>query len=45
VRTPKANLLWDCLSLLDGAVVEAITALGGVSAIAISHPHYYSSMA
>jgi glyoxylase-like metal-dependent hydrolase (beta-lactamase superfamily II) len=44
VRTPKANLLWDCLSLLDGAVVEAITALGGVSAIAISHPHYYSSM-
>jgi hypothetical protein len=44
LRTPKANLLWDCLSLLDEAVVEAIKALGGISAIAISHPHYYSSM-
>src|SRR5262249_41316019 len=40
----KANVLWDCLSLLDEAVVEAVKALGGVSAIAISHPHYYSSM-
>jgi hypothetical protein len=44
LRTPKTNILWDCLSLLDKAVVEAITALGGISAIAISHPHYYSSM-
>ncbi len=44
LRTPKANMLWDCLSLLDGAVVEAIQALGGISAIAISHPHYYASM-
>jgi hypothetical protein len=44
LRTPKANILWDCISLLDEAVVEAIQALGGISAIAISHPHYYSSM-
>jgi glyoxylase-like metal-dependent hydrolase (beta-lactamase superfamily II) len=44
VRTPKANVLWDCLPLLDEAVVEAIKGLGGISAIAISHPHYYSSM-
>ncbi|HZZ80586.1 MAG TPA: MBL fold metallo-hydrolase [Gemmataceae bacterium] len=44
VRTPKANVLWDCLPLLDEAVVEAIKAMGGISAIAISHPHYYSSM-
>ena len=44
LRTPKANVLWDCLPLLDEAVVEAIKALGGISAIAISHPHYYSSM-
>jgi hypothetical protein len=44
VRTPTANILWDCIPLLDQAVVEAITALGGISAIAISHPHYYSSM-
>jgi glyoxylase-like metal-dependent hydrolase (beta-lactamase superfamily II) len=44
LRAPKANVLWDCLPLLDEAVVEAIKALGGISAIALSHPHYYSSM-
>ena len=44
LRTPNGNILWDCVSLLDEAVVEAIKALGGISAIAISHPHYYSSM-
>jgi len=44
LRTPEANVLWDCLPLLDQAVVEAVRALGGISAIAISHPHYYSGM-
>lgn len=44
LRTPKANVLWDCLPLLDEAVVEAMRGFGGISAIAISHPHYYSSM-
>jgi hypothetical protein len=44
LRTPRANVLWDCLSLLDEAIVEALKAMGGISAIAISHPHYYSSM-
>ena len=34
----------DCISLLDEAIVEAFKAMGGISAIAISHPHYYSSM-
>ena len=44
LRTREANILWDCIPLLDEAVVEAIKAMGGISAIAISHPHYYSSM-
>jgi len=44
LRTPKANVLWDCLPLLDEAVVEALKGLGGISAIAVSHPHYYSSV-
>ena len=44
LRTPKFNVLWDCLSLLDEAVVEAIKALGGISTVAVSHPHYYSSV-
>lgn len=38
------NLLWDCISLLDEQTVAAVQDLGGVAAIAISHPHYYSSM-
>jgi hypothetical protein len=29
---------------LDDATIESIHALGGIRAIAISHPHYYSSM-
>lgn len=44
VRSPGGNILWDCIPLLDQAVVECIQALGGISAIAISHPHYYSAM-
>src|SRR5919107_1466607 len=44
VRTSQGNVLWDCLSLADDRSVAAIQALGGVSAIAVSHPHYYSSV-
>jgi glyoxylase-like metal-dependent hydrolase (beta-lactamase superfamily II) len=44
VQTPAGNVLWDCISLIDEATVAAVQALGGISAIAISHPHYYSSL-
>ena len=44
VRAPGGNILWDCISLVDDRSVNAIQALGGVLAIAISHPHYYSAM-
>ena len=44
LRTPRGNILWDCISLLDDAIIEIIKAFGGISAIAISHPHYYSNM-
>ncbi len=44
LRSPHLNLLWDCLPLLDQAVVEVIQAMGGIGAVAISHPHYYSAM-
>jgi len=42
--TPEGNVLWDCLSLLDPATEDLIDSLGGLRAIAISHPHYYSCM-
>jgi len=44
VRTPHGNVLWDCISLIDDAIVEIVQALGGLRAIAISHPHYYTTM-
>ena len=39
-----ANLLWDCVTLLDDETAAAVEARGGLAAIAISHPHYYSAM-
>jgi hypothetical protein len=44
VQTEGGNILWDCISLIDDATIEAVRNLGGLSAIAVSHPHYYSSM-
>ncbi|WP_315830764.1 MBL fold metallo-hydrolase [Bradyrhizobium prioriisuperbiae] len=45
VQTPAGNVLWDCISLLDEATTTIIRALGGLKAIAISHPHFYSAIA
>ena len=44
IQTPHGNVLWDCISLIDSETVAALNALGGVDAIAISHPHFYNSM-
>ena len=44
VRGATGNVLWDCLSLLDDATIEAVRALGGIARIAISHPHFYAAM-
>ena len=44
VQTPGGNVLWDCISLIDEATIEVVRKMGGLAAIAVSHPHYYSSM-
>jgi hypothetical protein len=44
VQTPGGNVLWDCIALIDDATIALLKALGGVQAIAISHPHFYTSM-
>jgi hypothetical protein len=44
VQTAQGNVLWDCISLVDDATVAEVQRLGGVTAIAISHPHFYTSM-
>ena len=44
IQSPQGNILWDCMSLIDEETITGIKRLGGLTAIAISHPHYYSSM-
>jgi hypothetical protein len=44
VRTPGGNILWDCIATLDAATITLIKGLGGLKAIAISHPHFYTAM-
>jgi glyoxylase-like metal-dependent hydrolase (beta-lactamase superfamily II) len=44
IQTPNGNILWDCVPFIDDATVQAINDLGGISAIAISHPHFHTVM-
>lgn len=44
IRRPEGNILWDCVPLLDKGLITAIRAMGGLTAIAISHPHYYANV-
>jgi glyoxylase-like metal-dependent hydrolase (beta-lactamase superfamily II) len=38
------NVMWECVTLLDDESAAAVERAGGLAAIAISHPHYYSAM-
>jgi hypothetical protein len=38
------NVLWDCVHLIDEAAAGEVERRGGLAAIAISHPHYYTGM-
>jgi len=44
VQTNEGNLLWDCLALINPETIERVRSLGGIRAIAISHPHFYTTM-
>jgi predicted nucleic acid-binding Zn-ribbon protein len=44
VPTGDGNLLWECVTLLDDETASEVERRGGLSGIAISHPHYYSAM-
>jgi glyoxylase-like metal-dependent hydrolase (beta-lactamase superfamily II) len=45
ILSPGGNILWDCITNIDDSTVDLIQKLGGISAIAISHPHYFSTIA
>jgi hypothetical protein len=40
----ESSVMWDCITLIDTASIEEVRRRGGLAAIAISHPHYYSAM-
>jgi hypothetical protein len=44
LRTGEGNVLWDCIAPLDDATMTLLEGLGGIDAIAISHPHFYTTM-
>ena len=44
LQSPAGNLLWDCITFLDNETAAEINTRGGIRAIAISHPHFYSAM-
>lgn len=44
VQGPKGNVLWDCVSVIDDTTIDAIAGLGGISSLAMSHPHLFGSM-
>ncbi|MGB1287991.1 MAG: MBL fold metallo-hydrolase [Aggregatilineales bacterium] len=44
IQSDAGNILWDCITNIDVETIAEVKKRGGISAIAISHPHYYSSM-
>ena len=38
-------VMWDCVPLATSDAVEHIKSLGGLKAIAVSHPHFYGAVA
>jgi hypothetical protein len=40
----RGNVLWDCVDYIDQDGVDRVAELGGLAAIAISHPHFHSTM-
>lgn len=45
VQTAAGNLLWDIPGYIDARAVARVRELGGVAAVAASHPHFYGVMA
>ncbi|UOQ43822.1 MBL fold metallo-hydrolase [Halobacillus salinarum] len=43
IQDEEMNILWDCLTYLDDDTIERIRSMGGIDAIILSHPHYYST--
>ncbi len=44
VETEHGNVLWEALTYLDETTIAEIERRGGIEAISLSHPHYYSTI-
>lgn len=44
IETEQGNVLWEALTYLDETTVAEIERRGGIRAISLSHPHYYSTI-
>jgi glyoxylase-like metal-dependent hydrolase (beta-lactamase superfamily II) len=42
---PDGCVLWDCIPLVTSDAIAHIKSLGGLKAIAVSHPHFYGAVA
>ncbi len=42
---PDGCVMWDCIPLVTDDAVDYVRSLGGLKAIAVSHPHYYGAIA
>jgi hypothetical protein len=45
IQEADGCVLWDCVPLVTNAIVQHIRSLGGLKAIAVSHPHFYGAVA
>jgi glyoxylase-like metal-dependent hydrolase (beta-lactamase superfamily II) len=45
IETPAGNVLWNCNNLVDDDTITTIERRGGLAAIAVSHPHFFTGVA
>ena len=43
-QTPHGNFMWDSITHIDSATIDAVNEIGGIQGISVSHPHFYSSI-
>jgi glyoxylase-like metal-dependent hydrolase (beta-lactamase superfamily II) len=43
LQTPSGNVLWDLVAFLNPGTIDFINEKGGLKAIVISHPHFYTT--
>jgi hypothetical protein len=43
LQTSQGNVLWDLVAFIDQPTVDFINSKGGLKAIVISHPHFYTT--